>query len=173
MRVCSAKTAKGEPCRGYAMAESDVCSAHAGVVGRRLTMTEEIVSQILVLLRQGNYIGTVCQAVGLPRRTFGEWMARGKSDSPDDSIYVDFREQVTQARAVGEARSVASIVTASKDDWKAAAWLLERQYPERWGKTSVRMRDEAPPEPEAEVAPEDDPFAEVDELAERRAGRTG
>jgi hypothetical protein len=49
---------------------------------------------------------------------------------------------------------------------------LERQHPERWGRVSVRARDEAPPPAPAPASPAD-PFDEVDQLAERRRQRDG
>ena len=65
---------------------------------------------------------------------------------------------------LAEPRLVAEIVKASKSNWRAAAYLLERTYPERWA-TISRRPDE---EPQTRV----DPFAEfVDELAPRRSQR--
>jgi hypothetical protein len=53
---------------------------------------------------------------------------------------------------------------AARGEWRARAWLLERQHPERWG----RRDRETPPRVET---PPDDPFAEVDQLAEQRRKR--
>jgi hypothetical protein len=67
--------------------------------------------------------------------------------------------QSVLAEALSEPRLVASVAkAAAMGQWRAAAWLLERRHPERWG---ARTR-------EVEPAVSPDPFAEVDELAARR-----
>lgn len=172
-RPCSQTTAAGEPCRNPAMHGSDTCVVHLRRAGRKTHLTEELAEQLLALIRSGNYLGVACRAVNLPRRTFGEWLERGKRGEEGDEPYVEFRAKVEQARAVGEARNVAAIASAAKESWQAAAWMLERQYPERWGRVSVRLRDpEAIPSEPIEIErDDDDPFREVDELAEKRRQR--
>jgi hypothetical protein len=48
--------------------------------------------------------------------------------------------------AVAESALVAGLRDAARLDWKAAAWLLERRWPERWApierSTSIDVRDE-------------------------------
>jgi hypothetical protein len=67
-------------------------------------------------------------------------------------------------QATDETRLLAQVAAAAaRGQWRAAAWILERRYPERW---SAPARTKPEPEPEP-VAP-DDPFTEVDELAKRR-----
>jgi hypothetical protein len=71
------------------------------------------------------------------------------------------------AQATREERLVALVAHAARTNWRAAAWLLERRFPGRWAKP--RTREELRPPPAA--SPEADFFAEIDELARRRAGR--
>jgi hypothetical protein len=40
--------------------------------------------------------------------------------------------------ALAEVALVAGISAAASDDWTAAAWLLERQHPGRWGLPPLR-----------------------------------
>jgi hypothetical protein len=102
-------------------------------------------------------------------------MRRGRTGLPADEPYRELRERIHQAQAEGEVRNVAQIAKAATDSWAAAAWLLERQHPTRWGRVSTRLRLEAADdERDAPVNVDtDDPFAEVDELAERRRARRG
>ncbi|HEU0194118.1 MAG TPA: hypothetical protein VFQ71_07955 [Gaiellales bacterium] len=171
MPRCDATTEAGTPCRAYAKHGETKCTAHLGLVGREVTLTAEMTDQLVAMLRAGNYINVACKAAGLPRRTYTEWMRRGRSGAPADALYRSFRKEVEQARAMGEVRHVAAIASAARKSWQAAAWLLERQYPDRWGRTPMRIRESLPPELPATVEPEPtapDPFAEIDELAERR-----
>jgi hypothetical protein len=148
---------------------TDRCAAHLGKVGRKTHLDPDVTGKLVAILRAGNYIGVACRAVNVPERTYRDWMTRGRRRAPGDEAYAAFVEDIDRARATGEVANVAAIANAARESWQAAAWLLERQYPERWGRVSVRVRDDVPaPEPIPEPAA--DPFAEVDELAQRRRG---
>jgi hypothetical protein len=41
--------------------------------------------------------------------------------------------------AIAEPLLVAGIAVAARDNWQAAAWLLARRHPSRWGPPSQRM----------------------------------
>jgi transposase-like protein len=163
--LCSQTTAKGKPCRNRAMDGSDRCSSHLGRSHRPQTLTPEMADQIAAMLRAGNYVEVAARAVGVHRNTLHEWLRRGREGDP---AYAGLYERCEQARAEGEAAHVAQIARAGRESWQAVAWLLERQYPERWARPSQRAGDEP-----ATADPADDPFAEVDELAEARRRRHG
>jgi hypothetical protein len=82
--------------------------------------------------------------------------------SPVGDITSDEHLQELLGRVIAEERLVALVAAGAKSNWRAAAWILERRYPERWGPAR------RPDEPELPVPVGDDPFVEVDMLAARR-----
>lgn len=166
---CVQTTARGTRCKMPAMEGLELCAVHAGVanVGRPTKLNEQVVQHVETVLRAGGYMETAAAVAGVSKQQFYEWLRRGDPDAEDaaDEPYRRFRERVEQARADGEARNVTVIARAAVTNWQAAAWLLERQYPERWGRPSQRKDDDEKP------ASASDPFAEVDQLAERRRVR--
>jgi Helix-turn-helix domain of resolvase len=97
------------------------------MAGRPTKLTPELADELVVLLAAGVPVGHAARAVGVSRWTLARWMRDG------------LRKEVEQARAEGpevdaraEARLVALVTRAAQGDWQAAAWWLERHYPERW-----------------------------------------
>jgi hypothetical protein len=70
---------------------------------------------------------------GVGARTFYRWMQAGRAVGAE-SVYVEFVEAVELALAEWEARDVLLIGEAAKDDWRAAAWRLERRLPGIYGR---------------------------------------
>lgn len=170
MPRCTATTIAGAPCRAWAKGGSDParCPHHLGTRGHLSKFTPEVIERIVSLLAAGNYEGTTAAAAGITPKTFYVWLRRGAPDGrAADRPYRDFRHRVERAQSEGEARNVALIARAATDNWQAAAWLLERRYPERWARPSQRGQQE----PAAEPEPAADPFSEVDELAQRRTSQ--
>jgi hypothetical protein len=71
-----------------------------------------------------------------------------------------------RAQQLDETMLVGYIEAAAEGDWRAAAWLLERGFPTRWARRTGGPSKTTEPSPEST-----DLFAEVDELARRRASR--
>jgi hypothetical protein len=130
--------------------------------GRPSKLTLELRGRIVTLVAAGNPLSVAAEACGVRRQTLHEWVKRGEGTGRADAPYRAFAAAVAQARAASEADLVALMRKASvSGSWKATAWLLERAAPERWGAKP------APIEKPAEL----DAFAEVDQLAARRAAR--
>ena len=91
-----------------------------------------VAAAICETVAAGNYIKTAVRAAGVNQKTFGNWQ-KAANERPD-SVYAEFFDLLEQARAQAEASNVRVIKEAAAKTWQAAAWLLERQYPERWGR---------------------------------------
>jgi hypothetical protein len=137
---CSQKTVKGVPCQGHALAGSDRCASHAGRVGARPKLTPELADQIVALLGRGVPLGVAAAALGVCRASLYRWLSRPEPE------FRAFAERVQQARAKGGLALVAAVLRQSETRWQSAAWILEREYPDRYGRPGDRpaSRPESP-----------------------------
>jgi transposase len=98
------------------------------VRGRPTKLTPEVEDDLVLLLASGVPIPVAARAVNVSERSVERWLQG------------DLRQRVAEVRARGqsmsdaasEARLVVLISLAAKDNWRAAAWLLSRRWPQRW-----------------------------------------
>jgi hypothetical protein len=151
--------------------------SHNPSVGRESLLTEELRGKVERELAAGTPVSVAAQRLGLSRRSLTRWLSEGRVvrrqldavpagpdlDLPAVRRSASLSEQLEKA----EPALVAAIAAAAKrGSWQAAAWLLERSHPERWARPPAREGQVYRPVPR-----EADPFAEVDEIAERRRRR--
>jgi hypothetical protein len=110
------------------------------------------------------YCSARCRQAAYERRRGKVTRARETSSDRDPgATLLEFGRARDQGRE--EDFLVGLIAQAAARQWRAAAFLLERRFPSRWA--AVRRGENRPPsEPDALL--EDDPFAEVVKLADRR-----
>jgi transposase len=113
---------------------------------RPTKLNDLLQKRIIELIRAGNYIETASACVGINKSTLYDWLKRGSREADrleanpkakprkEEEIYLQFSNAVEIAMAEAEARDVMIIANASKSDWKASAWRLERKYPNKWGR---------------------------------------
>lgn len=115
-------------------------------MARPTKLTKETQERILQAVQAGNYLETAAQFAGIDGSTMRRWLQKGEGEGAPEP-YRTFYTALKSARASAEVRSVALIQTAaSNGTWQAAAWYLERSYPDRWGRTRVEVTgaDNAP-----------------------------
>lgn len=115
-------------------------------LGRPSKLTPELQSEIVLLVKGGNYIETACAMAGISRSTYYDWMEKGKQ-STGSNRFTEFRDAVEKAKAWAEARDVAIISRHAEKVWRAAAWLLERKYPKRWGRIKHKKKGKVSDQP--------------------------
>lgn len=107
-------------------------------VGRPSKLTIIVKQNFLSALATGCHIEAACGFAGIEYATMREWVQRGEGTHPtrrNAPEYAEFAEAVTQAIAQAEVTLVKRVNDATKDDWRAATWMLERRHPERWANT--------------------------------------
>jgi hypothetical protein len=87
---------------------------------------------------------TAARAAGVDRSTLVLWLTRGRRErarldaggkpKPKEALFVELVEAVEKGEANAELDCVTLIRNAAVSNWTAAAWLLERKYPERFSK---------------------------------------
>jgi hypothetical protein len=123
-------------------------------------ITTEVADKIIELLEAGNSRRVSALSSGISYDTLRRWIRLGREG---DELYIPFMHKVKKAEAVSESwyvdkvrlaamgGSVTRRIEVTKVDregnttttvtedvlpsqWQAAAWKLERTYPDRWGK---------------------------------------
>lgn len=108
-------------------------------MARPTKLTQEVQDRIMQAVQAGNYLETAANFAGIDGSTMRRWVQKGDAPSAPEP-YRSFCTALKSARAAAEVRSVALIQQAATGGtWQAAAWYLERSYPERWGRTRVEV----------------------------------
>ena len=121
----------------------------------------ELRARIEADLGAGIPVAVAAQRANVSRRSLHRWLSDGRVTRPPPTapppLVTDDRP-LPELLAEAEPDLIEAIDRAAqRGSWQAAAWYLERAFPDRWA------RREAGPEPGPM-----DAFSELDELAARR-----
>ena len=101
------------------------------MAGRKTKLTNEIKDEIVKRIRAGNYIKVACAAVGISHTAYFDWIKKGEEGIEP---YAEFLYAVKKAEAEAHVHYVAIIASQAPTQWQAAAWWLERKFPDKWAK---------------------------------------
>jgi hypothetical protein len=104
--------------------------------GRPSKYTPDRIKKIIDGIKKGNYKGVAARAAGVDPSTLSEW----------ENKYPEFSNQVKEAEASGETDLIDIIKSAARRNWTAAAWLLERRWPDKWSRDRIVQHEEKPKE---------------------------
>lgn len=100
--------------------------------GRPTKLTREIREKIVEAIRAGAYLETAAALAGIDRVTLHRWLKAGARQKRGELW--EFCNAVEKALAEAEMDDLYIIKRAAQENWQAAAWRLERKFPERWGR---------------------------------------
>ena len=106
---------------------------------------------------------------GVTYATFYNWLEKG--EVAKSGVLMEFFDAVSRAKADSALRLVSQITLQAPTDWRAAAFLLERRFPDDYGKRSeLTGKDGGPVKVEAKTQHIFQPTQEVwDEILRKRA----
>lgn len=119
--------------------------------GRPTDLTPELIEDVKRILPTVMYMEAVGDYLGVSRVTWRLWMRRGRKEDtrirkggkPEarEAIYLEFFYAVKKALSEGEIYDAGVIKKAAAESWQAAAWRLERRFPDRWGRERGKIDD--------------------------------
>lgn len=101
-------------------------------MARPTELTPKLQKKIVGMVHHGVSPEVAAVAAGVAKRTYYNWMAWGREQ--DDGPYLQFLQAVEKAVAECEARAAHVISRAFPTSWQSAMTLLERRFPDRWGR---------------------------------------
>lgn len=126
-----------------------------------VTCTQPLTDKIVEMVRLGVPPMIASEAHGVQQSDFVEWMRKGQVNGRGHRNFAQFYEAILKAEAECESALVGRILVAAATDWKAAAWLAERRFPERYVRKPVSEAGDA----KKPGAPgQADPFDSVDKV---------
>lgn len=104
----------------------------ANPIGRPTDCTPEVTRRICEALRAGCTRDAAAAAGLVSRTAMATWIRKG-----NDGVepYAQFVQEVQRAEDEAEQLLLLTIQAQAPQDWKAAAWILERRRPHHWGRT--------------------------------------
>lgn len=94
--------------------------------------TPTVAAAIVSYLKAGNFLEVAAAVAGVSKQTVYDWIKQGRRAGRGE-MWI-WAIEVEKAMSFAEVFMVAQIARAAKVQWQAAAWHLERKYPERWGR---------------------------------------
>lgn len=111
---------------------------------RKTKLTMEMVETAISLKERGLYDCDIIDALGVHQSTFYRWLKEGET-ARQGSAKRALCEGLKKANVGFKAALTDTIVRASEKPqfWTAAAWMLERRFPDQYGKMERKAADAA------------------------------
>ena len=113
------------------------------MAARPTKLTPDVQELIVVGINAGLTFRLSCGLAGVNPATFYRWLEKG--ETAKSGAFREFCDTVSRAKADSALRLVSQIMLQAPTDWRAAAFLLERRFPDDYGKRSeVTGKDGGP-----------------------------
>lgn len=123
--------------------------------------TDELIADAVQCKRNGMSNRDICAFVDINETTFYKWLRE-----PERPQEVKFSQAIKKAETDFKHNLRQRILKHTDENWQAAAWMLERTYPDEYAKPEVQMaRQEAREAAQAAIEKFSDVLVEIREVA--------
>ena len=105
---------------------------------RKPKLTNKMVEQAIEMKSHGITNADICRGLGVSESAWYNWLR-----DPDTKLKVALVQGLKKSEALYKEKLLERVMGASEkpQHWTAAAWLLERQYPDEFGRTERQRED--------------------------------
>jgi len=115
-------------------------------------LTKLLIEQLATYIENGNFAQDACKLADVSEAGYYKWLATGRAilegeieKTRANALTVELVEAIKHADAKFKAYHLSNINRASRTTWQASAWMLERRFPEEYGRraeNSVKVESE-------------------------------
>lgn len=138
----------------------------------------ERVERFLAAIERGATYELAAGYAGITYQCYLNWMKKGETQLNDNDDteeqgdeYLDFYRAVKASEAKAAINWLIKIDKAAEAQWQAAAWKLERRYPQQYGKTVQEFQGKDGGPVQYENMSETEKLKRVEEILERARKR--
>ena len=117
---------------GYLDSERGKDSRKGWVMARPTKLTPEVHEAIVDGINAGLTFRLSCARAGVTSATFYNWLKKG--EAAQSGALMEFFDAVERAKADSALRLISQITLQAPADWRAAAFILERRFPDDYGR---------------------------------------
>ena len=117
-------------------------SSKKSLAGRSPLLTPALITIVVLSIEEGLSYKDAANIASVNERTFYYWLARGRKldtnnveqMSEYEQLCLQFFHGVQKAVPQQKQNLIQKIMKAADRNWQAAAWMLERKYPDEFGR---------------------------------------
>lgn len=108
------------------------------LMGRPTIFNQEIADRVIEGVSRGLTMKNAASYGGISYSTLNRWRRRGEDCNDADDDFRQFWNRLERAKGEAALRLLNCINSAAEGgEWKAATWILERRYPNEWGRNAT------------------------------------
>lgn len=116
--------------------------------GRPTKLSKKLITEMTNLLRMGAYVESAALAIGLDKTSFYAHLKKGNKDidaGSNSTLSAILVREIHKATAQAVMRDLKRVDDAASEDWRAAAWKMERRFAHQWGtKSALKLEKDKP-----------------------------